>query len=164
MKLQLVYPFCFFFLFFFLLVLVDRLWFGWTCLPGGDGYFLKGQWWKSFKRRNRIVAATATVENLPIALSLCSFVHMWPSCTCLTKILSGLEGGGDPNPSAYYVAFHCFLSVFFSPVSVVLAESSVRGLFCSIWVGSKCLYWELCPSSESRCPVSPPRSHITKGC
>lgn len=38
---------------------------------------------------------------------------MWPSCTCLTKILSGLEGGGDPNPSAYYVAFHCFLSVFF---------------------------------------------------
>lgn len=36
----------------------------------------------------------------------------------------GLEGEGT-NPSAYYVAFHCFL------LSIVVAESSVQGV-CSI--------------------------------
>ncbi|TNN33938.1 hypothetical protein EYF80_055898 [Liparis tanakae] len=44
----------------------------------------------------------------PFALSLSSFAHQ-STCGRLTPALPktlGLEGRGDRNPSAYYVAFH----------------------------------------------------------
>lgn len=40
-----------------------------------------------------------------VSFQLCPPIHLWPSYASLTKTL-GLEGRGDRNPSAYYVAFH----------------------------------------------------------
>lgn len=94
--------------------------------------------------------------NPLFALSPSGFAHQ---STCgrhapaLPKHLAW-RGRGDWNPSAYYVAFH----LFFSCLSVVLAESSVWGFFCSIWVGSKCLSKSHVGGSKSRCPVWPPCS------
>lgn len=64
--------------------------------------------------------------NPPFAQSLSSFAS-------LTKTL-GLEGRGDRNPSAYYVAFHFFLLSL-----SCLGWKLCPRIFCSIWVGSKCL-------------------------
>lgn len=78
-----------------------------------------------------------------VTFQLCPPIHLWPSCASLTKTL-GLEGRGDRNPSAYYVAFHFFLL----SLSCLGWKLCLR-IFCSIWVGSKCLS-KSCVEAPSR--------------